>query len=106
MVPQGLLGICLIVTNIRARKGLPASVAGLGIVAGLGLLMIAASFLVFVGYFGLGALSGPISASDEQARLVNRVVHMNLDAGTLLGKPAYPIWILLIARTLAARRHH
>jgi hypothetical protein len=103
MVPQGLLGICLVVTNVRARKVLPAPVVGVGVVAGLGLVMIAASFLVVIGYFGLGALSGPIRASDEQARRVNRIVHLNLDAGTLLGKPAYPVWILLVARALHLR---
>jgi hypothetical protein len=104
MVPQGLLGLWLIIVNRRARNILPRHVALVGMVAGVGLTVIAASLLTVIGYFGLGALSGPIRASDASARLVNRIVHFNLDVGTFLGKPTYPIWVLLVAFTFHRNR--
>jgi hypothetical protein len=100
MLPQGLVGVWLIVVNWRLSNTFPAHVTRTGIIAGVGLIMIAASLLGVIGYFGMGILSGVPPANDPQARLVNRVLHYNLDAGTWLGKPLYPIWALLIARRL------
>ena len=104
MVPQGLLGVWLIIVNKCAKDILPPHVARVGMVAGLGLTMIAASLLTVIGYFGVGALSGPIRVGDSSARLVNRIVHINLDVGTFLGKPTYPIWVLLVAFTFLRNR--
>jgi hypothetical protein len=100
MFPQGLLGVWLIVVNRRLSNGFPPHVTRVGILAGVGLIMIGASLLTVVGYFGPGILSGTPPPDDPQARLVNRIAHINLDLGTFLGKPLYPIWVLLVARRL------
>jgi len=104
MLPQGLLGLWLIVINRFATNIFPPYVRRIGMLAGLGLTMIAASLLTVILYFGLGALTGRIRAGDSQARRVNQVLHVNLDMGTFLGKPTYPIWVLLAARKLRRQR--
>jgi hypothetical protein len=71
-----------------------------GILAGIGLILITASFMTLIGYFGFEALTTRIDLSDPQARLVNRLLHVNLDVGSWIGKPLYPIWVLLMGRWL------
>jgi hypothetical protein len=98
MLPQGLLGVWAIMMSRRMRSRLSRAVLSLGVVAGIGLMMIAASLLSIILYFGVGALSGPIRNPGAYAQAVNRGAHYNLRVGTYLGRLGLPIWVLLIGR--------
>ena len=100
MIPQGLVGVWLIAVNMGRVGVLPKRVTWLGILAGIGLILITASFLTLIGYFGFEALTTRIDLSAPQARLVNRLLHVNLDVGSWIGKPLYPIWVMLMGRRL------
>jgi hypothetical protein len=100
MIPQGMVGAWLIVMSVVSRKLFPAHLTVLGVVAGIGLLMIAASLLTVLLYFGPTALSGPIRSADPMARRINQILHINLDVGSFLGKPTFPMWTILAARGL------
>ena len=98
MLPQGLLGVWLIMMSRRMRGHISGVVSRIGVLAGVGLLMIAASLLSIILYFGVGALSGPIRNPGPYAQAVNRIAHYNLRIGTYLGRLGLPIWVLWVGR--------
>jgi hypothetical protein len=100
MLPQGLLGVWVIVVSRLMANTWPRHVTWLGIAAGVGLILISASLAGLLVYFGPGALASGPALDDPQARLVNRLLHINLHFATSLGKPLYPVWVLLIAGRL------
>ena len=98
MLPQGLLGVWVIMMSRRMRSHFSRAVSRIGVLAGVGLLMIAASLLAIILYFGVGALSGPIRNPGSYATAVNRVAHYNLRIGTYPGRLGFPVWVLLVGR--------
>lgn len=103
MAPQGLLGAWLILTNAMLAGVLSRSARLLGNVAGVGLMVIALGFLIFAIFVAPGIISGPLTNAQIDAlpwSTPNQVAHIGMLAGTLFGLTTYPIWTLLLGRTL------
>ena len=102
MVPQGVLGLWLIVVSQLVSSELPRSLTRLGTVAGVGLVLVAAfpiGFGIFVDPIGF---HGPIPFDyvPHQAHMANVIVHIILLIGTFVGVTTYPIWATLLGRRL------
>jgi hypothetical protein len=108
MFPQGLVGVWLIVTNRRMPMTFSKGLRVAGIVAGIGLLLIA------LANAGIGMAHGPsmftlIGPMPETVDVVaeksalNIYSHVVMDIGMLLGVFTYPIWAILAGRRLSRR---
>jgi hypothetical protein len=102
MLPQGIVGLWLIAANTSRWRNLPARESLIGTLGGVGLVMIAVSFMTLISYFGFQALTSRIDLSSPQAQFVNQALHVNLHVASWVGKPLYPVWVLLVARRLRA----
>jgi hypothetical protein len=107
MIPQGAMGAWLIVVCRQRANGLTRGLRGLGIVAGVGLLLISTFPIGYAVFVDPAILHGPISDSDPTppgTDAANRIVHLVLAVGTLIGCSTYPIWTALAGRWLLSRR--
>ena len=101
MVPQGLLGVWLIVVNRHLSAMLPRGIRWLGIVAGFGLVLVAAfpiGYAIFV-----DPRLGPIPFDyqpPKETEMANNILHNILGIGGLMGIPTYSIWATLVGRRL------
>jgi hypothetical protein len=103
MLPQGLVGLWLVVINRRAVSPISKGLARTGGVAGFGLLVIGVGTLIHVGLVAPRELLGPLTNAEIDAQswtLPNVIAHVYLAAGTLLGRTVYPVWTLLLGRAL------
>lgn len=106
MIPQGALGVWLIVVCQRNAAGLPTGLRWLGVVAGAGLILIGIFPIGYAAFVDTAILHGPISdkghapPGTDQA---NQVIHILLAIGTLVGCPTYPLWAGLAGRWLLVR---
>jgi hypothetical protein len=103
MAPQGLLGVWLIVTNALLAGVLGRSVRVTGQLAGLGLSVIGLGFLTFALFVAPAVLTGPLTSAQIDAlpwNTPNQIAHIGMMVGTLVGLTTYPIWTLLLGRTL------
>jgi len=103
MIPQGLLALWLIIENKRLSGVLPRGLTRLGIVAGVGLLLVAIFPIGFTLFVDPAHLNGwtpfdyqPPPGTDT----ANAIVHILLLIGTFMGVATYPIWTLLLCRRL------
>lgn len=102
MIPQGLLGVWLIVVNRLLSSTFPRSLTRLGTVAGVGLVLVAAfpiGFGIFVDPIGFHG-PVPFDFDPPQANTANAIVHMVLLVGSFMGVTTYPIWATLLGRKL------
>ena len=108
MMPQGLVGLWLILVSFGTRHTLRGT-AWIGIVAGTGLVIIALSSI------GIAVAIGPVAAVLKPAAAppvdpaaisgaTNRVAHLALAAGTLLGRTLYPLWAISLGIRLLSGR--
>jgi len=102
MLPQGGIGLGLIVSCARNSCGLGTSARVLGFISGAGLVLIAISFVMIATALGApwalaDARSLPVAPADLASPL-NHYGHRVLNAGTLLGIPTYPAWAWLASR--------
>jgi hypothetical protein len=107
MIPQGAVGLWLIVACRRAASGLPRGLRILGIVAGVGLLLVSVFPIGYALSVDPAILRGPIGDDDPTppgTDTANQVVHIVLAVGTLIGCSTYPIWSALTGRWLLARQ--
>ena len=99
MIPQGLVGLWLILVSFGTRHTLSRGTAWIGLVAGTGLVIIASSAI------GIAIAIGPVAAVLKPAAAppvdpaaissaTNRVAHLALAVGTLLGRTLYPLWAI------------
>lgn len=86
----GVLGLWLIVVNGSSSGALPRRITRTGSVAGIGFAVLAASFFAF---------GGPAAAADPVG-FSNPALLIGSGIGTLVGFIAYPIWAILLGRTL------
>jgi hypothetical protein len=103
MIPQGLLALWLIVENRRLSGVLPRGLARLGIVAGVGLLLVAIfpiGFTLFVDPTHLNGWTPFDYQPPPGTDTANATVHILLLIGTFMGVATYPIWTLLLGRRL------
>ena len=106
MIPQGALGVWLIVVCQQTAKGLPKGLRRLGIVAGVGLILISLFPIGYSMFVDSAILHGPISDDDPTppgTERANEIVHIALGIGTLIGCSTYPIWSALAGRWLLLR---
>ena len=101
MIPQGILGVWLVVVNRLMSRVLPRGLTRLGTVAGLGLVLVGTFPLAFAIFVDPVGLHGPIP--DDQPfpeTTANGIIHIVLLIGTLMGVSTYPIWTILLGRRL------
>lgn len=100
-VPQGMLGIWLIVISWRVSSVLSRSLTWLGTVIGVGLLLVAAfpiGFAIFVDpSFGPWPFDYEPPKGTERA---NEILHNMFFIGSFMGVTTYPIWAVLVGRRL------
>jgi hypothetical protein len=108
MLPQGVFGAWLIFINVRLSGTLPRWLSFFGMIVGLGLLLVGTVFP------GLAAFVYPnmwkipaVPVDDETFRNteINRVLHLILAVGSLLGVVTLPIWTILTGSKLLTRDH-
>jgi hypothetical protein len=109
MLPQGGIGIWVIALCARRPAGFGTATRVLGFVSGVGLVLIAISFVMIATALGApwalaDARSIPVAPADVASPL-NDYGHRLLNAGSLLGIPTYPIWAWLASRAIVAPRH-
>jgi hypothetical protein len=102
MVPQGVLGIWLIVLNLKISNVLPRGVRWLGMFAGVGLFLVSIFPIAYVIFVDATHLFRPVpfDYNPPQARRANAIVHMVLLIGTFMGVATYPIWSIFLGRKL------
>ena len=104
-VPQGALGVWLIVVNRRLSGVLPPALTRFGTVVGFGLLLVGTfpiAYGIFVDPIGLRGPVPPDYPNPETT--ANTIIHIIFYLGTLMGVVTYPIWIILLGRQLLRAR--
>lgn len=105
MLPQGLIGIWLIAL-CGAASSLSVSLRVIGVLAGIGLLLIAVGDAIIANALGWQIFdlrarpSVPAEAVSSQG---NWLGHALLPIGTLLGRILYPIWSIAVGYKLIRR---
>ena len=102
MLPQGGIGLWLIALCAKRPAGFGTATRVLGFISGVGLVLIAISFVMIATALGapwalVDARSIPVTPADVASPL-NQYGHSVLNAGTLLGIPTYPVWAWLASR--------
>jgi hypothetical protein len=106
MIPQGAVGVWLIVACRQIASGLPRGLRRLGIVAGIGLILVTVFPIGYSLFVDPAILHGPVSDDDPTppgTERANEIVHIALAIGTLIGCSTYPIWTALAGRWLLLR---
>ena len=104
-VPQGVLGVWLMVVNRRLSSVLPRGITRFGTVVGFGLLLVGifpVAYGIFVDPIGLRGPVPPDYPNPETT--ANAIIHIVFYIGTLMGVVTYPIWIILLGRQLLRAR--
>ena len=94
MVPQGVLGVWVIVVGRLVPEVIPRGLRWLGFVSGIGLLLVATFPIAYV------------LLVDPQAphSTANRIIHIVLKVGSWMGVFTFPIWSALVGRRLLRQR--
>lgn len=106
MIPQGAVGGWLIVVCLQSVNGLPKGLRRLGILAGVGLILISIFPIGYSIFVDPAILRGPISDDDPTppgTEKANRIIHLALAVGTLIGCSMYPLWSALAGRWVLVR---
>ncbi len=104
MLPQGLFGAWLIVTNVRLSEFLPQWLRYFGMVVGFGLVMVATVFpglAIFVYPNMLKIPAVPVDNEVFQNTEINQILRMILAIGSLLG--VVTIWSLLTGTKILSK---
>ena len=101
-VPQGVLGVWLMIVNLRLLGVLPRRLAWFGVVVGFGLLLVGTFPIAYAIFVDPIALHGPVPPDypDPPFTTANTIIHDVFLLGTLLGVVTYPIWTILFGRRL------
>ena len=100
-VPQGILGVWLIVVNQRLTSVLRRRLTRFGTVVGFGLLLVGIFPLAYGILVDPIGLRGPVPPDyPSPDTTANTIIHIIFYIGTLLGVVTYPVWIILLGRRL------
>ena len=100
-VPQGVLGVWLMVVNRRMSSVLPRGLTRFGTVVGFGLLLVGTFPLAYGIFVDPIGLHGPIPPNyPNPDTTANAIIHDVFYVGTILGVWTYPIWTILLGRRL------
>lgn len=97
MVPQGLVGMWLMVVNWKLSRPGSRALARFGMVVGFGLLLVGTFPIAYV---LLVNPTGLHSFDPDPESTANTIIHNVLALGTLLGVLTYPVWTFLLGRRL------
>lgn len=105
MVPLGVVGLWLIIVNWLLSGTFSPGLRRTGMVAGIGLVVIGLSCLAIAAAIGPFVLAawGPNPRDIDPVKmssLLNRMGHLGLLIGTIMGRAVYPIWAILLGRRL------
>jgi len=105
-VPQGALGVWLMVVNRRLSSVLPRNLTRFGAVVGFGLLLVGTFPLAYGIFVDPIALYGPVPPDypNPPFTTANSIIHGVFLVGTLLGVITYPIWTMMLGRRLLRAR--
>jgi len=108
MLPQGAFGVWLILINVRLSGSLPRWLRIFGMIVGFGLLLVGIVFpglaiFVYPNMWKIPAV--PVDNETFQNTAINRVLHLILAIGSLLGVATLPVWTLLMGLKLLRREH-
>lgn len=104
-VPQGVLGVWLMVVNQRLASVLRRGLTWFGTVAGFGLLLVGTfplAYGIFVDPIGLHGPVPPDYPNPETT--ANAIIHDVFYVGTVMGVWTYPLWTILLGRRLLRAR--
>lgn len=104
-VPQGLVGVWLMLVNWRLSGVLGRAVRWLGTIAGFGMVLVGQfpiTYAIFVEPVNFFAPS-PDDASFVETT-ANSIIHLLLIIGSYFGVLPYPIWSMLVGRRLLRER--
>ena len=105
LVPQGVVGVWLMVVNRRLSNVLPRGLTRFGTVVGFGLLLVGIFPLAYGIFVDPIGLRGPVPPNYPYPETTaNDIIHLVFYVGTLLGVITYPIWIILLGRQLLRAR--
>ncbi len=106
-VPQGVLGVWLMLVNRRLSSVLPRGLTRLGTVVGFGLLLVGTFPLAYGIFVDPIGLRGPVPLDyPNPETTANTIIHIVFYIGTLMGVVTYPIWIILLGRHLLRARRY
>ena len=106
MLPQGIFGAWLIVVNTRVSGLLPRELRYFGLVVGIGLVLVGTVFPGLAAFVYPNMLKIPAVSVDNDAFQntgVNRLFHLILAVGSVLGVAALPIWTFLTGLKLLSK---
>jgi hypothetical protein len=106
MLPQGVFGAWLMIANFRLSGLLPRWLRYFGMVVGFGLVLVGTVFPGLAAFVYPNMLKIPaVSVADEvfQNTEINRILHLILSIGSVLGVVTLPIWTLLMGAKLLKR---
>ena len=104
MVPQGILGVWLLV--VARIASLSRGLTRFATVVGLGLILVGSfplGFAMLVDPVVFHGSPSALGANPEGTEAANRIIHIILQVGSLIGVWTYPIWSILLGRTLLQR---
>lgn len=100
-IPQGLIGVWLMLVNRRLSGVLGRGVRWLGTIAGFGMVLVGqfpityAIFVEPVNFFASSPDDAPFVETPA-----NNIIHLLLIIGSYFGVLPYPIWSMLVGRRL------
>lgn len=103
MAPVGIVGLWLLLINRRNDALFSRTIVWTGRVAGLGLLLIGAGFIIYGAFVAPAVFVRPLSNAEIDAQSLttpNLIAHICMAAGTLLGRLIYPIWVIVLGRRM------
>jgi hypothetical protein len=107
MLPQGLFGAWLIVASLRLSGLFPRWLRYFGLVVGFGLVLVGTVFPGLAIFVYPNMLKIPAVAVDDevfQNTEINKILHLLLAIGSVLGVATLPIWTLLTGAKLLGKR--
>ena len=108
MLPLGVFGVWLIVILWRLAETLPRWLRYFGIVVGLGLALVGTVFpglVLFVYPEMIRIPAVPEAGTAHQDTLINTVIHVILNIGSLMGVITLPVWTALLGFRFLKRKY-
>ncbi len=99
MLPQGVFGVWLIKVCWKLKDRISLGLRWFGIVVGLGLALVGTfplGYIILVDTILLQIPAADPSSYSEHPTLINEVIHLILNIGSLMGVITLPIWTILL----------
>jgi hypothetical protein len=106
MVPQGVLGLWLIVVGRLVPGVIPRGLRWLGVVSGIGLVLVATFPIAYAVLVDPVILRIPVPQPfpDGPDSPANGIIHLVLMLGSFVGVLTFPLWSALVGRRLLRQR--